>query len=139
MQSTNENGFGSVEEVIDAVQEYNPRSRSKVQSVSQLAQQHDAMKKNLRFRDGRYYWHWDPRFISTGWPADGLERFPSFEEELTAELRKLNDTDVHCLLVRGKMTDVVSLEGVNLMRRTLDKFKVIDVAEAGHMVSSFRK
>ena len=49
-------GFGSIAEAADAVAAYlphRPRPRS-----------HEGLKKNLRLHpDGRWRWHWDPRFI----------------------------------------------------------------------------
>src|SRR5262249_53582244 len=50
-------GFASLEEVVDAVHQYNPH-RPRPSDLTGL-------KKNLRQRDdGRWYWHWDPAFIS---------------------------------------------------------------------------
>ena len=50
-------GFGSLEEVADAVAAYNPH-RPRPTDLSGL-------KKNVRQRaDGRWVWHWDPRFMS---------------------------------------------------------------------------
>eukprot|EP00873_Tetraselmis_striata_P008428 jgi/Tetstr1/428692/TSEL_018680.t1 len=49
-------GFGSVEEAADAIASYLPH-RSRPKSL-------DGLSKNLRrHSDGRYRWHWDPRFI----------------------------------------------------------------------------
>ena len=49
-------GFGSIDEAADAVAAYlphRPRPRS-----------HEGLKKNLRLDpDGRWRWHWDPRFL----------------------------------------------------------------------------
>ena len=49
-------GFGSIAEAADAVAAYlphRPRPRS-----------HEGLKKNLRLHpDGRWRWHWDPRFL----------------------------------------------------------------------------
>ena len=51
-----EEGFGSLEEVADAIAEYNPH-RPRPDDLSGL-------KKNVRLRDdGRWVWHWDPRFM----------------------------------------------------------------------------
>ncbi|HEU5309453.1 MAG TPA: alpha/beta hydrolase, partial [Acidimicrobiia bacterium] len=51
-----EDGFGSLEEVADAVAAYNPH-RPRPTDLSGL-------KKNVRQReDGRWVWHWDPRFM----------------------------------------------------------------------------
>ena len=61
-----ESGFGSLEEVADAVAAYNPH-RPRPTDLSGL-------KKNVRQRaDGRWVWHWDPRFMS-GKPASRTRR-----------------------------------------------------------------
>ena len=51
-------GFATLEEVADAVSAYNPH-RPRPSDL-------EGLKKNLRHRDGRWYWHWDPRFIELG-------------------------------------------------------------------------
>src|SRR5205085_10912095 len=49
-------GFASLEEAADAIAAYNPH-RPRPTDLSGLA-------KNLRQReDGRWVWHWDPRFV----------------------------------------------------------------------------
>ena len=61
-----ESGFGSLEEVADAVAAYNPH-RPRPTDLSGL-------KKNVRQRDdGRWVWHWDPRFM-TGSSARATRR-----------------------------------------------------------------
>ena len=50
-------GFASLDEVADAIAAYNPH-RPRPSDLSGL-------QKNVRQReDGRWYWHWDPRFMS---------------------------------------------------------------------------
>jgi hypothetical protein len=60
-------GFGSLEEVAAAVHAYNPyRPRP-----SDL----DGLTKNVRQSDdGRWYWHWDPRFMRIGDEPGRAER-----------------------------------------------------------------
>jgi len=60
-----ESGFDSLDEVADAIQEYNPH-RPRPTDL-------DGLKTNLRHRDGRWYWHWDPKFI------DGTAALPPIE------------------------------------------------------------
>jgi len=48
-------GFASLADAADAIAAYNP-NRPKPTNLSGL-------KKNLRLRDGRWYWHWDPAFV----------------------------------------------------------------------------
>ena len=51
-------GFVSLEEASDAIATYLPH-REKPKDISGL-------KKNLRLKeDGKYYWHWDPKFIQS--------------------------------------------------------------------------
>ena len=56
MRSHAKEGFASIAEAADAVAAYlphRPRPRS-----------HEGLKKNLRLHpDGRWRWHWDPRFL----------------------------------------------------------------------------
>ena len=59
-------GFDSLDEAADAVAAYLPY-RKKPRSP-------EGLKKNLRLRDGRWFWHWDPAFLtapmmtrSSGW------------------------------------------------------------------------
>src|SRR4029453_15534973 len=53
-------GFASLDEVADAIAEYLPH-RPRPRSL-------DGLRKNLRQVDGRYFWHWDPAFLTT--PTD---------------------------------------------------------------------
>jgi len=49
-------GFASLEEAADAVAAYLPH-RTRPRSV-------EGLKKNLRLRDGKWFWHWDPAFLT---------------------------------------------------------------------------
>ena len=82
-----ESGFGSLEEVADAVAAYNPH-RPRPTDLSGL-------KKNVRQRaDGRWVWHWDPRFMS-GKPGSQDETRVSLvhEENLSAAARQHHGAD----------------------------------------------
>ena len=71
-----ETGFGSLDEVADAIQAYNPH-RPRPTNLAGL-------EKNVRFRDGRWYWHWDPAFM-WGKHADSDEtRIVDFEQRSRA-------------------------------------------------------
>jgi peroxiredoxin len=57
-------GFGTLEEARDAIAAYNPFRPP----PSDL----EGLKKNLRLgEDGRWRWHWDPRFASIGTGSQG--------------------------------------------------------------------
>ena len=58
----------------------------------------------MRLRDGRWYWHWDPAFLTA--PAD--DAFVRVEKLEQAAI----DLKIPILLIRGKLSDVVSAEGV---------------------------
>ena len=50
-------GFASLEDVAEAIAAYNP--------VRRRPRNLDGLRKNVRqHADGRWYWHWDPAFIS---------------------------------------------------------------------------
>ncbi len=115
------NGFTSLEEAADHVASYIPhRPRPK---------DHSGLSKNLRRgADGRYRWHWDPNMIN----PNRRRRDP---ERMIAAARALK---VPTLLVRGKISDVVSDATTKEFLETVPHAKYIDVAEAGHMVAGDR-
>lgn len=53
----------------------------------------------------------------------------------TSDPRRPRAIGCPVLLVRGKMSDVVSDEGVAEMRDLVPQTRVVDVREAGHMVA----
>jgi non-heme chloroperoxidase len=96
MSSHLENGFGSLEEAAAAVAAYLPQ-RSKNYD-------HSRLEKNLRFREGRYYWHWDPQMLKV-WKNATPDQQIAYEERLFAAAQNLK---AHTLIVRGGISDVVS-------------------------------
>ena len=112
----NLDGFGSLEEASDAVAAYLPY-RSKPRSP-------EGLKKNLRLRDGRWYWHWDPAFMTK--PGDDPDlRTERFE-------RAAADLQIPVLLIRGKLSDVVSPEGVRHFLATVLRAEFVELSNAGH-------
>lgn len=121
-----ESGFGSLDEVADAVAAYNPH-RPRPSDLSGL-------KKNVRQRaDGRWVWHWDPRFMS-GKPGSQDETRVSLvhEENLSAAARNIT---VPVLLVRGRVSDLLSEEGAQDLLALVPHAEFVDVEGAGHMVA----
>ena len=121
-----ESGFGSLDEVADAVAAYNPH-RPRPSDLSGL-------KKNVRQRaDGRWVWHWDPRFMS-GKPGSQDETRVSLvhEENLSAAARNIT---VPVLLVRGRVSDLLSGEGAQDLLALVPHAEFVDVEGAGHMVA----
>ncbi len=117
-------GFASLEEAGDAVAAY-AGDRPRSTDLSGLA-------KNLRRgEDGRYRWHWDPRFLL----GDRPPATSDINGRLVAAARALR---VPTLLVRGLRSDVVSDASVEEFRAAAPHAQLVDVAHAGHMVAGDR-
>lgn len=114
--SSHLDGFDSLEQAADAVAEYLPH-RTKPRSP-------EGLKKNLRFRDGRWYWHWDPALMTK--PGDD----PALRTEKieTAAI----GLQIPILLIRGKLSDVVSAEGVQDFLAKVPGAQFVELSEAGH-------
>ena len=113
---TNVDGFDSLEEAAEAVSSYLPH-RTKPRSP-------EGLKKNLRRRDGRWYWHWDPKFLTA--PSDD-----AFVREEKLE-RAAIDLTIPILLIRGKLSDVVSPEGVKDFLKKVPRAEFVELSDAGH-------
>jgi pimeloyl-ACP methyl ester carboxylesterase len=109
-------GFDSLEQAADAVAEYLPH-RTKPRSP-------EGLKKNLRRRDGRWYWHWDPKFLTA--PMD--DPFVRVEK---LERAAINLT-IPILLIRGKLSDVVSADGVKDFLNKVPNAEFVELSDAGH-------
>ena len=119
-------GFGDLDEVADAVAAYNPH-RPRPTDLSGL-------RKNVRQRgDGRWYWHWDPRFLTAG--STDEPRSLRNENRLDAAARALN---LPTLLIRGRQSDVLSEEGARHLISLVPHAGYVDVGGAGHMVAGDR-
>jgi pimeloyl-ACP methyl ester carboxylesterase len=110
------NGFDTLEEAADAIAEYLPY-RKRPRNL-------EGLKKNLRHRDGRWHWHWDPQFVT----QTGDDPFMEIEK-LEREAMALR---VPILLIRGKLSDVVSPEGVADFLAKVPAAEFVELADAGH-------
>jgi pimeloyl-ACP methyl ester carboxylesterase len=118
-------GFAGLDEVADAVAAFNPH-RPRPSDLSGL-------RKNVRLReDGRWYWHWDPAFLSGG--TDEPRSYTN-EALLEAAARSLR---LPTLLVRGRQSDVLSEEGARHLLGLVPHARYVDVGGAGHMVAGDR-
>jgi pimeloyl-ACP methyl ester carboxylesterase len=113
---TNVHGFDSLEEAADAVAAYLPH-RARPRSP-------EGLKKNLRLRDGRWYWHWDPAFLTK--PQDDPFARVDKLEQAAVDLR------IPILLIRGKLSDVVSSEGVKGFLDKVPSAEFVELSDAGH-------
>ena len=113
---SNINGFDSLEQAADTVAAYLPH-RAKPRSP-------EGLKKNLRLRDGRWYWHWDPALMTK--PGDD----PALRTEKieTAAM----GLQIPILLIRGKLSDVVSAEGVADFLSKVPGARLVELSDAGH-------
>ncbi|PXX08838.1 alpha/beta fold hydrolase [Mycolicibacterium moriokaense] len=110
------NGFETLEEAADAVAAYLPY-RTKPRSP-------EGLKKNLRLRDGRWYWHWDPAFL-TAPDDDRFVRMQKLEQSVA-------DLTIPILLIRGKLSDVVSPQGVKDFLAKVPNAEFVELSDAGH-------
>jgi pimeloyl-ACP methyl ester carboxylesterase len=109
-------GFDSLEDAAEVVAAYLPH-RTKPRSP-------EGLKKNLRLRDGRWYWHWDPAFLTK--PADDpFVRMDMLEQAAT-------NLEIPILLIRGKLSDVVTPEGVEDFLAKVPHAEFVELSEAGH-------
>jgi pimeloyl-ACP methyl ester carboxylesterase len=119
-------GFGSIEEAAEAVAAYLPH-RPRPASL-------DGLKKNLRLDpNGRWRWHWDPRFLDG--PRSVNTDWPAVEQRLLAATAQLS---VPTLLVRGGSSELVSPEAAADFLRLAPAVEYVDVADARHMVAGDR-
>jgi pimeloyl-ACP methyl ester carboxylesterase len=119
-------GFATVAEAADAVAAYlphRPRPRS-----------HEGLRKNLRFHpDGRWRWHWDPRFL------DGTHTDPEEVVEREAQLEEAaRGLKTPVLLVRGGASEVVGQGHLRQFLALVPHAEYADVAGARHMVAGDR-
>jgi pimeloyl-ACP methyl ester carboxylesterase len=116
-------GFASVEEAAEAIAAYLPH-RPKPKSL-------DGLRKNLRKgEDGRWYWHWDPAFI-TG-PRHIQTDRTGVEAAALAAAAALR---VPSLLVRGEASELVRQEQADEYLGLAQGSEFVDVKDARHMVA----
>jgi pimeloyl-ACP methyl ester carboxylesterase len=111
-------GFETLDEAADAIAAYLPhRPRPK---------NNDGLLRNLRKReDGRWYWHWDPAFVTQPREVGPIERVAEMQ-------RAAASITVPVLLLRGKLSDIVSDEGVEEFRALVPQVEVVVLPRAAH-------
>ncbi len=113
-------GFSDLEDAADFIANYLPH-RPRPRDLSGLA-------KNLRLHpDGRYRWHWDPRFVTSVAESRTSYATGSFQEQLGAI-----DTPIH--LIRGSISELVSREAADAFLAAVPHAHFTDVENAGHML-----
>jgi len=120
-----EGGFNSLEDVAKSISDYLPH-RKKPKDL-------EGLKKNLRLKDdGRYYWHWDPRFIRRR--PDSQDREGYFDLQLKAAEK----VTIPTLLIRGALSDVVTMEDVDYFLSMISHAKFVEIEKAAHMIAGDR-
>jgi len=119
-----EKGFDSLEDAAKSISDYLPH-RKKPKDL-------EGLKKNLRLKDdGRYYWHWDPRFIRR---RPGSRDKGYFDLQLKAAEKVIIPT----LLIRGALSDVVTMEDVDYFLSVISHAKFVEIEKAAHMIAGDR-
>jgi pimeloyl-ACP methyl ester carboxylesterase len=114
-------GFATLEEAAQAIAAYTPQRQREMNP--------EGLKKVLRERDGRWYWHWDPTLIERERTEVVAQRFAGLLEVA------LGNIQVPTMLVRGALSDVVTQEGVDDLVARLPDVTVVDVPGAAHMIA----
>jgi pimeloyl-ACP methyl ester carboxylesterase len=114
-------GFASVEEAADAVAAYLPHRERPANT--------NGLKRNLRLRNGRYYWHWDPAMRQMSRAVESKFAGPN---PLESAARALT---LPTLLVRGGRSRIVSETGVREFLEMVPHAEFVDISGAHHMVA----
>jgi pimeloyl-ACP methyl ester carboxylesterase len=115
-------GFADLSDAAEAVAAYLP-NRARPRDPAGL-------RHNLRYRDGRWRWHWDPAILSH---ARSLTQDQAeLSERLTRAATRLRQP---CLLVRGGASDVLTTDISREFLELAPCATLAEVPDAGHMVA----
>jgi pimeloyl-ACP methyl ester carboxylesterase len=115
-------GFATLEDAADAIAAYTPHRTKRVNPAG--------LMKVLRLRrDGRWYWHWDPRFLEARRSEVPADDYQPLLEAALANIR------VPTLLVRGRLSDVVTDDGARDFLDKVPTAKEVHISDAAHMVA----
>lgn len=115
--SGNAGGFDDLHQAAAAIAEYLPHRKASGPT--------EGLKRNLRQRDdGRWYWHWDPAFLTP--PKDD----PGIRTDLLE--KQAMSLTVPIQLIRGQLSDVVSEESVRHFLDLVPSVEFVELTGAGH-------
>lgn len=117
MLANSETGFATLEEASNAIADHRGTPRTGNTA---------GLKRNMNQRaDGRWYWHWDPKFLHN--VSSPLGR----QERIEQAIRNYGGP---MLLLRGVTSDIVGPDGVAALRALAPDMEYVDVENAGHMI-----
>jgi pimeloyl-ACP methyl ester carboxylesterase len=117
-------GFDTLEAAAEAIAAYTPHRAKRVNP--------EGLKKVLRQRGDRWYWHWDPLVIAQ-------ERTEVVPDRLIGLLdAAVSNIHVPTMLVWGLLSDVVTREGVDELLARIPGATVVEVDGAAHMIAGDR-
>jgi pimeloyl-ACP methyl ester carboxylesterase len=117
-------GFDTLEAAAEAIAAYTPHRTKRVNP--------QGLKKVLRQRGDRWYWHWDPLVIAQ-------ERTEVVPDRLIGLLdAAVSNIHVPTMLVWGLLSDVVTREGVDELLARIPDATVVEVDGAAHMIAGDR-
>ena len=117
-------GFANLNEASDAVSAYLPHRKR--------PRDNRGLEKNLRLKeDGRYYWHWDPRFLDE---RDDDSR----ENQKEKNIRLAKNISIPTLLIRGALSNVVTQKEVDDFLTIIPHSEFQEIEKAAHMVAGDR-
>lgn len=117
--TANPEGFESLVHASETISRYLPH-RPPPENMSGL-------QKNLRMRDGRWYWHWDPALFSS------LD--VSREAAVVHHEQASRNICVPTLLIRGTQSELVGEDEVRHFLELIPHADFIDIEDARHMVA----
>ena len=117
-------GFTSIEEAAESVTNYLPHRKR--------PRDNRGLEKNLRLKeDGRYYWHWDPRFLDSR-PKDMTEEYRDRQKSFA------EGVVVPTLLIKGAMSNILTQREVDDFLQVIKHSYFIEIKDAAHMVAGDR-
>ena len=117
-------GFESVEEAAESVSNYLPHRKR--------TRDNRGLEKNLRLKDdGRYYWHWDPRFLDSR-PKDMSEDYRQRQKAFALGV------EAPTLLIKGAMSNILTQKEVEDFLGIIKHSEFIEIKNAAHMVAGDR-
>ncbi len=126
-------GFDSLDSAVEVIADYLPeRDRRPTKA---------GLDRVLRPDGDRWRWHWDPNVLGgIGLILEGDDETAAARatEVNSLLLDAASRIDIPALLVRGRLSDVVTHEGAQEFLAAVPGAEFVDVSGAGHMVAGDR-